>query len=198
MRYWKRPEVFLPRRGVPPLARSFLAAAMLLAAPSLQARSISIEYAGSELVEDSYYADARIQFNLDEEIFLALEHGVAVDIHTLLRVRRERKWLWDPMVSESRLHYRLQHHPLSDDYVVTEETSGERHQFPTVETALKFLSNVNNRRLVDTLQLEAGSSYTGYIKVRLSMESLPAPLQPAAYGSGRWQIESSWYEWVVR
>lgn len=175
-----------------------LAAIVFLAAATVQARDISIEYAASELAADSYFADARIHFELDEDIFLALEHGVAVDIHTLLRVQRDRKWLWDPLIAETVLHYRLQHHPLSNDYVVKDESSGESHQFPTADAAIKFLSTVSNQRLVDASLLEAGSIYTGYIKVRLSMESLPAPLQPAAYVSGRWQMESPWYEWVVR
>jgi len=196
MPYWKSSETS-PRR--PALtARFVLAVLVLLTASAAQARDINIEYAASELVEGSYYADARFHFELDEDILLALEHGVAVDISALLRVRRDRSWLWDPLIAESVLHYRLQHHPLSNDYVVTDETSSESHQFPTVDAALRFLGGISNHRLVDASLLEVGSAYTGYIKVRLSMESLPAPLQPAAYVSGRWQMESSWYEWSVR
>ena len=197
MRFWKSPDTS-SRSCAGIFSRLCTAAVLLALSLPLHARSISVQYAGSELVEDSYYADARIHFDLDEDIILALEHGVAVDVHVLLHVRRERKWLWDPLVAENSLHYRLQHHPLSDDYVVTEETSGERHQFPSVEAAIQYLGSVSNHRLVDASQLEDGSTYTGYVKVRLSMESLPAPLQPAAYVSGRWQMESSWYEWVLR
>jgi hypothetical protein len=197
MRYSKNPE--LPsRRGAVLPVRICLAVCVLLVSVTAWARDIRIEYAVSELVEGVYYADARIHFDLDEDILLALEHGVAIDIHTLLRVRRERKWLWDPLAGEDRIHYRLQHHPLSDDYVVSDEDTGERHQFASAEAAVEYLSGISNRRLLDASKLEAGSTYTGYIKVRLSMESLPAPLQPAAYVSGRWQMESAWYEWIVR
>lgn len=196
MRYWKSPELPSPR--VVRLARTCLAACALFVSVTAWARDIRIEYAASELAEGTYYADARIRFDLDEDILLAIDHGVAVDVHTLLRVERERKWLWDPLVAEDRIHYRLQHHPLSNDYVVSDENTGEHHQFPSADAAIEYLSGINNRRLVDASRLEAGSTYTGYIKVRLSMESLPAPLQPAAYVSGRWQMESAWYEWVVR
>lgn len=197
MRYWKNPELPSQRSAVR-LVRTCLAACALLVSATTWARDIRIEYAASELAQGSYYVDARIHFDLDEDILLALEHGVAIDIHTLLRVKRERKWLWDPLAGEDRIHYRLQHHPLSNDYVVSDESTGERHQFPSADAAIEYLSGISNRRLVDASQLESGSTYTGYIKVRLSMESLPAPLQPAAYVSGRWQMESAWYEWTVR
>ena len=88
MRYSKNPE--LPsRRGAVLPVRICLAACVLLVSVTTWARDIRIEYAASKLVEGVYYADARIHFDLDEDILLALEHGVAIDIHTLLRVRRD-------------------------------------------------------------------------------------------------------------
>jgi hypothetical protein len=197
MRYLKKPELPFGRR-LARLARMCAAAGCLAAAMPAQARDISVEYAGSELVGGNYYADARIHFDLDEDTLVALEHGVAVDIKLFLRVRRDRKWLWDPLVAETTLHFRLQHHPLSNDFVVSDETSAERHQFPTADAALKYLGAINNHPLVDQSLLQPEHSYSGYVKARLSMESLPAPLQPAAYVSGTWQTESSWYEWVLR
>lgn len=193
MRYWKRPEL-RPRWAAGVLLLLF----GLHAGPAAAARDIVIEHAGTELVDGNYRADARIRYELDENTLVALEHGVILDIRVTFRVRRERKWLWDPVVAESAVQFRLQHHPLSDDYVVHNLELDERHQFPSAEAALKYVGTIDNRPLIEAATLDEESSYTGLVRAQLNPVSLPAPLQPAAYVAGTWRLESSWYEWVVR
>jgi hypothetical protein len=193
MRFSKNSET-LPRRPF----RACLFLLLLLLATNLPAQELAIEYASTKIVDHGIYVDAGISYELDEEILLALEHGVELDIAILVRLRRDREWLWDPLVAEQQVRYRLQHHPLSDDYVLTDTATGERQQFASREGALRAAGRIKNVLLAEESVLEAGSTYRGYMKVRLEVENVPPPLAPITYVSEAWRMESSWYEWVVR
>jgi len=193
MRFSKRSE----RRPRRPLSACLFLLFLFLPA-TLPAQELVVEYASTKIVDRGIYVDAGINYQLDEEILLALEHGVEVDIQILVRVRRDREWLWDPLVAEQQVRYRLQHHPLSDDYVLTDLATGERQQFASRDGALRAAGRIKNVLLGDASLLEPGNTYRGYMKVKLQVENLPAPLEPITYVSEAWRMESSWYEWVVR
>lgn len=175
-----------------------LGAAFCIGPVAAMAEGITIEYATTKLVADAYRLDAKIKFDFNEEVVVALEHGVELHIDVLMRIKRERRWLWDPVIEEDSLNYTLQHHALSEDYVVTDLNRDIRHQFPSYEAALKYIGNISNHLLVDRDLIRNDSGYSGYIRARLNIETLPAPLQPIAYVSEKWRMQSPWYEWVVR
>lgn len=179
------------------LAAWFGAALSAFPAAAL-AGGIGIGYAATKPIGDQYQLDARIGFELGEEIAAAVEHGVELHIDVFVRVERERKWLWDPVVAEKSLSYTLQHHPLSQDYIVTDLADDTQHPFPSISAALKHIGEITNLPLVGADTVAGESSYTGYIRAGLNIQMLPAPLQPAAYVSEKWRMQSAWYEWVVR
>ena len=197
MRCSRRPDTALRGAAIATLSAILGLALAATPLPAL-AGGISIEYAATKLVADAYKLDARIKFDLGDEISAALQHGVELHIDVFMKVRRERKWLWDPLIAESSLSYILQQHPLSEDYVVTDVTHGTRHQFPSLEAALKHIGSIDNHPLVAGDRLNEESEYAGYIRAALNIEMLPVPLQPLAYVSEKWRMGSSWYEWVVR
>lgn len=162
------------------------------------AQGINIEYATSKLREDAYFIDARIRFNFGDEVLNALEHGVSLVINVTIRLDRKRKWLWDKTVKKHTLDFELQYHPLSNNYLVIALDSGDREQFQTLEEAMIYLGSINNYRLANTNELLDKKNYRGLIKAEMNIESLPPPLQPAAYVSAQWQLESQWYEWAIR
>lgn len=197
MRCWPRPE---PASGSR-LRRSFVSTCLvlLIGCPfTAFAEGISIEHASSRLVDDSYRFDAKIKFDFDGELLVALEKGVELNIEVLIRVKRERKWLWDPVVAEKRLKFLLQHHPLSNDYIVTDLANHVPHQFPSADAAIRHLGSINNLFLLDRNSIRDGATHTGYMRARLNIDLLPVPLQPAAYVSKEWRLQSPWYKWVIR
>ncbi|MGH8248024.1 MAG: DUF4390 domain-containing protein [Gammaproteobacteria bacterium] len=172
---------------------------LLIACPCTAiAEGIRIEHAASKLVEDAYRLDATINFDFDGELLLALEKGVELNIEVQVRVKRGRKWLWDPVVAEERMKFRLQHHPLSNDYIVTDLLNNVPHQFPSADAAIRHLGSISNHFLVDKDSIRDGPTYTGYLRARLNIDLLPAPLQPAAYVSREWRLQSPWYDWVIQ
>ena len=162
------------------------------------AQGISIEYATSKPRENTYVVDAKLTFEFDDEVLNALKHGVSLDIKIIIRLKQERKWLWDKLIKEDVLNYQLQYHPLSTNYLATDIITGKREQFQTLDEALAYLGSVKNHSLIDKNKLNVENNYVGLIKAELNIESLPPPLQPVAYVSSEWQLESQWYEWVIR
>lgn len=170
----------------------------LLVPVAARAQEISVEYATSHVNNGIYQVDVRLKLRLNDEIINALQHGVSLNIDVYLQVRRERKWLWNKLIKEVTLHYRLQHHPLSDDFVVTKLGSGVREQFHKLNEALDYIGIIDNYPLIDKARLSKNYSYIGLVSAELNIENLPPPLQTSTLISSRWHLESHRYEWVFR
>jgi Domain of unknown function (DUF4390) len=178
--------------------RLVVLACVLCLCPSVQGAEIAIRHASTKQLDDGYALDARIEFSFDDDIRNALDHGVELNIDVFIEIRRERKWLWDPTIKKVRRSFALQNHPLSNNYIVRDVDSGDRHQFASLPDALRYIGTIGNLHVLNPDEIESDEKYEGFIKAELNVETLPAPLQPIAYVSGYWRTESSWYEWVVR
>lgn len=157
--------------------------------------AVEVLSAASNVYDGWHVLDASIRFAFDDELFVALEHGVQLNIDVLVEIRRQRKWLWDPVISSHRLGFTLQHHPLTGAYVVTEPIARIRHEFRDARDALQFLGTIRNYHLLNAGLLNRGGKYDGYLMARLNIDALPAPLQPVAYTSRKWRVESGWLKW---
>ena len=173
---------------------------LLLTLAAVKAESddaVEVLSAASNVYDGWHVLDASIRFSFDAELFVALEHGVQLNIDVLAEIRRQRKWLWDPVISSHRLGFTLQHHPLTGAYVVTEPVARTRHEFPDAREALQFLGTIRNYHLLNAGLLSQDEAYDGYIMARLNIDALPAPLQPVAYVSRKWRVESPWLKWSL-
>jgi len=170
----------------------------LLLPAAVHAQDISIVYSASKERQGAYLVDIGLNLQIDEEIINALRHGVSLDIDIELEVRQVRKWLWNKLIKQTTLHYQLQHHPLSGDYLVINLDDRERRQFQTLDKALDYLGSVKDYTLIEKDKLSKDSKYIGLVKAELNIEELPPPLQPATYGSSQWHLESQWYEWPIK
>ncbi|MDE0285185.1 MAG: DUF4390 domain-containing protein, partial [Gammaproteobacteria bacterium] len=68
-----------------------LAPIILLFSASLwAAEEVTVERVSSEVVDGACYVDARINFNLHDDLLEALDHGVELDARIIIRVREKR------------------------------------------------------------------------------------------------------------
>ena len=139
-----------------------------------------------------------INFDFDEEVIEALEHGVALTIDVIILIKQKRKWLWDKTINKDILTYKLEYHPLSKHYLVTDMTAGNRTQLQSLTNSLQLMGNINNHILIKYDKLENNTSYMGFIKAKLNIEDLPAPLRPIAIISTKWRLESAWHKWLIK
>jgi len=147
---------------------------------------------------DKYTLNADIQFNFSKEALKALEHGIALQIDIEMRAKQTRKWLWDKNIRKKILSQRLEHQPLSDQYLVTDLNTGIKRNFHSFHHALEFLGSIKDYPFLELASLEQGKTYTALVRASLNTESLPAPLRLSSYVSSDWQLSSPWYKWTIQ
>lgn len=170
----------------------------LLFSSTAYSQGIEFQEVKSTLVGGIYLLDASIKYDFNDEILEALEHGVSLRIDIIIRVKKKRKWWWDKKISEKVINFKLERHPLSDHYLVSNLDSGNRYQLQTLSEALSVLGTIKNYKLIEASALKKNASYTGDIMAKLNIESLPPPLRPVAYASKQWQLKSSRKKWLIR
>lgn len=163
-----------------------------------KAEGIIISQASSKLVDDVYQLDAKLEFNFEAEVFEALEHGVSISIDIIVLIKRERNWLWDPKIKEETLSFRLEQHPLSNRYLVTNLINGNRQQFKSAGDALEFLGTIKDHFLISQAVLADDENYICMLKAELNTETLPPAIRPVAFVSKKWQLDSPWYSWSIK
>lgn len=156
-----------------------------------------IESAELNSVGAKYTLNAVIQFYFSKEALKALEHGIALQIDIEMQAKQTRKWLWDKKIRNKILSQRLEHQPLSNQYLVTNLNTGVKHHFKSFNHAIEFLSSINDYPFLELTSLEQDKTYTALIRASLNTESLPTPLRLSTYVSSDWKFSSPWYQWVI-
>jgi len=157
-----------------------------------------VESAELNSVGAEYTLNADIQFHFSKEALKALEHGIALQIDIEVQAKQTRKWLWDKKIRKKILSQRLEHQPLSDQYLVTDLSTGIKRNFHSFHHALEYLGLIDDYPFLELASLEQGKTYTALVRASLNTESLPAPLRLSAYVSSDWQLTSPWYQWTIQ
>ena len=176
------------------LAGLLLAAAAGAAEPGL----FRITEADTRLADGIYQLSARIDYRLSPEALEALDSGVPLFVVLDIRVERQRRWWWNSTVARLQQRYLLLYHALSEKYVVHSLNSGAQANYRSLAEALAALGRIEDLPLMDSNLLESGADYRVRMRAYLDIEALPAPLQPLAYLSPGWRLQSEWRQWSLR
>ena len=161
------------------------------------AKTIDIKSTHAYTENQTYYLDATFNIELTEEAQKALRHGIALEIHTQFQLQLERKWLWNKQVHEVLLIHRIEHFPLTGDYLTIDLRTGLRSSFNNLNAALNNISSISKMTLFNSNILAQEKNYIGRIRTYIDLESLPPPMRPQVYFSNSWDIKSEWYEWNI-
>ena len=154
---------------------------------------IWIQNVHSTMTDQTISLNADILYQLSDESRKALEHGVPLVFDIEIRIKEVRNWMWDKLVAKKMLRYRVEHQPLTGQYLVSDNYRGRHQQFTSLPGALEFIGKLENFPLMDTVSLSREHKYVAQIKSVLDVQSLPAPLRPLAYLSTDWRLSSSWH-----
>ena len=179
---------------------SALVAGLLLLAFIHGARAddgIVVQSVSSTLLDNVCYVDARIDFNLHEDLQEALDHGVDLDVRIIIRVREQRKWFRDRLYKQEMIEFKLDHLLLSNVYIVTDIGASRQRQFDTLENALNYLGTLDRYPLFENKTGLAGTNLRGSLKAELNVENLPPPLKPVAFLLDKWSSASDWHRWMI-
>ena len=150
------------------------------------------------LQDNSYILSADIDYQLSEKAREALQNGVPLFWILHVKVTQQRHNLWDKILAELTMRYRIQYHALLNMYRVKNEYSGAVDNFSTLSAALDWMSTIRNVQILDRDEIEPLKHYVVAIKVHFDRDALPLPLRPVAYINSQWYLSSDWTVWPLK
>lgn len=159
--------------------------------------SFAVRYAQIERVNDVYYLNAELQYQLGEPLLEALHNGVKLGFEVQIEILRERRWRWDRSEAEISQRYRLEFHALSQLYVLTHMNTGVQRAFYRLGSALQAMGDIKALPLLDSGLIDDREPH--YLRMRslLRVDELPLPLRVRGYVAREWRPGSDWYRWPL-
>lgn len=188
MRAWKNADC----------ARLFAAAAALAVYVSAAADFKVVE-ARARLAESTLELTGNLEIALTPRVEEALSKGIELSLRIDVRLKRDRRFLWDPTVAAWEFHRRIRYHALSSQYLVDVADRAGRpslmEHHTSLTEALKALGALDLKLPLG--QAPGEGAHHVELRVALDIEALPAPLRPVAYTSTAWHLNSGWSTWPV-
>jgi hypothetical protein len=174
------------------------AAFFLTPAHSQPAGGIEIREAGTRLQAGVWFLDADISYVLTEAAQDALENGLTLDIELTIRLTQRRRVIWDPTFAELKQRYELQHHPLTERYIVRNLNSGEQASYASLAAALTALGTVRALPIIDDALLSRGERYDVAIRPVIDIKQLGGPFALIRFLWNDWRIAGDWKQWRLQ
>ncbi len=161
------------------------------------AADIRIRHVTHQIINNIYVINADIRYKLNPKPLEALKSGIPLIFYLELEFVRPRDFLWNKKIIGVRQNVQLEHHPLSDRFVVTNLATGDRFSFNSLEDALQKMGEIRNLPVVDKKALKGQGPLIGRLRTGLDIESLPPPMRLQAWLSPQWWLSTGWYEWEI-
>ena len=170
-------------------------AAPLLARADFEIKSAQVTIGPNELLLNS-----NLDLSINPEIEEALNRGISLTIFIECELYKERPVIWDKSIQQWRFEMNMRYHALSSRYIVSQVAQQSSQSFDSAEAALQFMGDSKTLRLPlsNTKTTEFDENHRLAFRVRLDIESLPAPLRPVAYTSNEWRLSSPWTQWTIQ
>ncbi len=175
----------------------FLSLSLLLSAKGIASESFSIHSASTQLISGTYRLRAQIEYPLNEDVRRAISSGLPLIVSQEIEVLRPRRWLWPKVVKHISLRYQLRYHALSKQFILIYLNQRKQRSYPNLTAAIKRLGTIRDYPLIAQKELDPTRDYRVRLRTRLSIEDLPVPLQPLAYFSPQWHLDSPWFSWSL-
>lgn len=169
----------------------------LLAPLAGMAKEIDILRLTDRSEDGFYYLDVDAEIEPGREVREAVASGIPLRFVFDVRVHKVRRYLWNEKLLELRRTLLLERHALAGKYVVTDEASQQRQVASSLDDALIVLGRVRRMAIAREDELNPERPLVGRVRVKLDIESLPAPLRPIAWVSPRWHVSSDWEAWEI-
>lgn len=147
-------------------------------------------------IGNGYVLNAQIDYPLTPRVIEALHNGVPITFFQELKLVESlpllgRFWQWETILWQTRLHYELRYHALSEQYVLKSLETDDQQNFPKLEGALQALGNIQNLSLPPEFTQQVDNLLL-LIRSGLDLSALPTPMRPGAMISSKWQLTSPW------
>ena len=158
----------------------------------------NVQSASATLINGVHELESRIQIVLSDAALNALNSGVVLRIEFNIEIIRVRRFMLDSVDAELVVSHELEYRPLSQRYMVSNINSGDKDSFATLYSALNNLGRIQRLPIVDDSIFEIDKTYRARLRARLSTKQYPAPLRILFFWRDQWQLESDWFEWILK
>ncbi len=178
------------------IAAAMLLTVLLLISFTAKAESIKLEFVEIDAVDDGYQFNADIEITLNPTLKRALKKGIALYFVTDFRLVSPRWYWFDKRIARSKQRDSLSYYALTRQYRLS---GGLQNQsFSTLKEALRVLSRVRDRPIVENSKLIQNKEHIAKLRMRLDLSRLPKPFQVEALGSKEWNLSSGWQQWKLK
>ena len=166
---------------------------LALAQPLHAAEGVGVQLAEIRAIPEGYELSAQFVINPSRTLEEALEKGVALHFLAELEVMRPRSWWFNESVGEASRRMRIYYNFLLRRYVI--DSGYTTLTAATLDEALAVLGRVEHWQVLDRGTLKTGQRYEARLRFKMDASQLAKPLQMGAIASGKWDLQSGWYEW---
>ena len=163
----------------------------------LYAAEITVNRVSSKVINDIYVVNANLKYELGEKTTEALKNGIPLTFYIEVEFEQPRKLVWNKEIVRHNHYIQLEHHPLSDQYVLTNLSTSDQFSFNSLNDALAKLGKISKLAITETKNISTKTALIGRIRTGLDIESLPPPMRLQAWLSSEWRTSSGWHEWVI-
>jgi hypothetical protein len=168
-------------------------AALLAWLPAARsADNVDVLRAGFEPSADgeAWLLSADFALTLSPQLEDAVNKGVALYFLVEFELTRSR-WYWlDERTALATQTHRLSYHALTRQYRVL--LNGVPQAFPTLAEALESMTLLRGWRVMPRDRMRPGTTYDGWLRLRLDANQLPKPIQLTALTNRDWNPQSEW------
>ncbi len=148
------------------------------------AEVIEITRAKIESFEDGYRLDTIFDFDLNQELELAVQHGVPLTFKTEIALTRPR-WYWkdERAVSISQTT-KISYDVFTRQYQVLvkiDNRGSVQQSYPTLEDAMLMIHRPSRWLIARRGQLKPGETYNVTLRMFMDLERLSKPIQVNAF-----------------
>ena len=160
-----------------------------------RADTIPARSAELRLEEDYHVLDADFELSLNPTLEEAIGRGIPLYFALEFDLWRPRLLWFDDLIFTHTVTHRLSYNALTRQYRLS--SGGAFYQtLETLEEALRLISRVRGRKVIEKAALVKGTRYEAAVRLRLDTTQLPKPFQISALTSRDWNLQSEWVRWT--
>lgn len=179
-----------------PRLPALLCLALLLVMPAAgHAGDITISGARADITNGIVMLSADAELAFSDDAIAALNSGIPLVFELDVRIMRKRRFWWDPQLVATQRRFSIERHALSEQFVLIDLITEERRVHDSLAAAVADLGRLRDLPVVDHTEIADAPDQDFRIRMRLDLESLPAPMLPLAYLSPGWRMSSGWHRW---
>jgi hypothetical protein len=124
----------------------------------------------------------------------AILRGVPATFSFLAKLNRVRNMWFNPVIADIKVIHTIKYDNLKKEFIVRRSWRNNKPEVTkSFSEAQKWMSEVNNLKIIPLGQLKKGQQYQLRTKAEVSKQTLPLYLHYVLFFISLWDIETDWY-----